>query len=102
MRFFNLKLVPGNIYREWLIKLFFFCGTGCVGHLIKVDVQELVCVAGAWKERRKERTGAREGDTQGEREPLSPRVSPSRAPLFSCAHYFQAPATQAVQELHYT
>ena len=26
---------------------------------------------------------------------LSPRVSPSRAPVFSCAHYFQAPATQA-------
>ena len=24
-----------------------------------------------------------------------PRVSPSRAPVFSCAHYFQAPATQA-------
>ena len=23
------------------------------------------------------------------------RVSPSRAPVFSCAHYFQAPATQA-------
>ena len=26
---------------------------------------------------------------------LSPRVSPSPAPGFSCAHYFQAPATQA-------
>jgi len=26
---------------------------------------------------------------------LSPRVSPSRAPVFSRAHYFQAPATQA-------
>ena len=26
---------------------------------------------------------------------LSPRVSPSRPPFFSCAHYFQAPATQA-------
>ena len=25
------------------------------------------------------------------------RVSPSRAPVFSCAHYFQAPATQANQ-----
>ena len=37
----------------------------------------------------KERTGAREGDTQGVRE------APSRAPVFSCAHYFQAPATQA-------
>ena len=29
---------------------------------------------------------------------LSPRVSPSRAPVFSCAHYFQAPATQASWE----
>ena len=27
--------------------------------------------------------------------PLPSRVSPSRAPVFSCAHYFQAPATQA-------
>ena len=26
---------------------------------------------------------------------LSPRVPPSRAPVFSCAHYFQASATQA-------
>ena len=25
---------------------------------------------------------------------LSPRVSPSRAPVLSCPHYFQAPATQ--------
>ena len=29
------------------------------------------------------------------RRSLSPRVSPSRAPVFSCAHYFQAPTTQA-------
>ena len=27
--------------------------------------------------------------------PLSPRLSPFRAPVFSCAHYLQAPATQA-------
>ena len=26
------------------------------------------------------------------------RVSPSRAPVFSCAHYLQAPATQATRE----
>ena len=39
----------------------------------------------------KERTGAREGDTRH----LSPRVSPSRTFVFSCAHYFQGPATQA-------
>jgi len=36
----------------------------------------------------------REGDTRGVSY-LSPRVSPSRAPVFSGAHYFQAPATQA-------
>ena len=24
------------------------------------------------------------------------RMSPSRAPVYSCAHYFQAPATQAI------
>ena len=28
---------------------------------------------------------------------VTPRVSPSRAPVFSGAHYFQAPATQARQ-----
>ena len=36
----------------------------------------------------KERTGAREGDTRRVREPsVSPRVSPSRAPVFSCARF---------------
>ena len=47
----------------------------------------------------KERTGAREGDTRGVRElPLPSRVSFSRAraPVFSCAYDFQAPATQAI------
>ena len=34
------------------------------------------------------KTGAREGET------LTPRVSPSRAPVLSFSHYFQAPATQ--------
>ena len=42
----------------------------------------VACVAGARKWWAKERTGAGGG-------------SPSRAPVFSCAHYFQAPATQA-------
>ena len=37
--------------------------------------------------RKRERARARETC-------LSPRVSPSRAPVFSCGHYFQAPATQ--------
>ena len=32
---------------------------------------------------------------------LSPRVSPSCAPVFSCAHYFQAPATQASYSMLY-
>ena len=31
----------------------------------------------------------------GRGSPLSPCVSPSRLPVFSCAHHFQAPATQA-------
>ena len=48
----------------------------------------LAWVAGAWKWWAQEKTGAREGET------LTPRVSPSRAPVFSFAHYFQAPATQ--------
>ena len=39
--------------------------------LIRADI---ACVAGAWKQWAKERTGAREGDTRG--------VSPSRAPVF--------------------
>ena len=43
--------------------------------------------AGAWKLWAKEGTGTREGDTRG--------VTPSRAPVFCRAHYFQAPATQA-------
>ena len=41
--------------------------------------------------RKRERARARET----REDYLSPRVSPSRAPVFSCAHYFQAPATQA-------
>ena len=39
-------------------------------------------------------TGAREGDTRGVF--LSPHMSPSRAPVLSCVHYFQAPAMQAI------
>ena len=35
---------------------------------------------------------------QGRRS-LSPSVSPYRVPVFSCAHYFQAPITQAIQVL---
>ena len=53
---------------------------------------KLTCVAGAWKQWAQEKTGAREGDT------LTPRVFPSRAPVLSFAHYFQAPATQATNK----
>ena len=51
------------------------------------SMELLACVPGAWKEWAKERAGAREGDA---------RVFFSRA-RFSCAHYFQAPATQAMK-----
>ena len=47
-------------------------------------IQWKACVAGAWTQ---EKARAR-GDT--------PRVSPSRAPVLSFAHYFQASATQAI------
>ena len=33
------------------------------------------------------------------RRSLSPRVSPSRAPVFFCAYYFQAPAAQTIFEM---
>ena len=45
--------------------------------------------------RKRERARARE-TREGWQSSLSPRVSPFRAPVFSCAHYFQAPATQAI------
>ena len=35
------------------------------------------------------------------RRSLSPRVSPSRAPFLSCAKYFQAPVTQAIENNAY-
>ena len=50
-------------------------------------------VVGARKNgRARGRQARREGASS-----LSPRVSLSRAPILSCAHYFQAPATQATQ-----
>ena len=30
---------------------------------------------------------------------LFPRVSPSLAPVLSCSHYFQAPATKAIRAI---
>ena len=44
-------------------------------------------------ERKNGRARGRHAGAEGS---LSSRVSPSRAPVFSCAHYFQAPATQAM------
>ena len=58
--------------------------------LSRLNRSVVAYVAGAWKQWAQEKTGAREGDT------LTPRVSPSRAPVLSFAHYFQAPATQAM------
>ena len=49
----------------------------------------VACVAGAWK------VGGRENGRARGRHARSDGVSPSRAPGFSCAHFFQAPATQA-------
>ena len=45
--------------------------------------------------RKRERARARE-TREGWQSSLSPRVSPPRAPVFSCAHCYQAPATQAI------
>ena len=65
------------------------------GHLM-LDMQQttfqddnlIVWVNHSLRSRRLEVVGEREnGRTRG--------VSPSRAPVFSCAHYFQAPTTQA-------
>ena len=49
----------------------------------------VACVAGAWK------VGRRENGRARGRHARSDGVSPSRAPGFSCAHVFQASATQA-------
>ena len=72
-----------------------------VNDFVRFPMPRIACVAGAWKLWAKERTGAREGDSRGvrERRYLSPRVSPSRAPVFSCALYFQAPAAQAMPRI---
>ena len=54
-------------------------------------------VVGTRKNGRAKRRHARGG---GDRESsLTPRVSPSRAPVLSFTHYFQAPATQAKNNL---
>ena len=55
---------------------------------VSLRSRRLEVVAGSW--RKKERVHERET-----REGRGSRVSSSRAPVLSCAHYFQAPATQA-------
>ena len=68
-----------------------------------VQVQSICCAHRSQcslRSRRLEVVGEREnGRARGRHVrgegPLSPRVSPFRAPVFSCAHYLQAPATQA-------
>ena len=55
-------------------------------------------VLASLRSRRLEEVGARKNGRARERharEFLSPRVSPPRAPVLSCVHYFQEPATQA-------
>ena len=51
---------------------------------------QIACVAGAWKQWAKERTGMREGDTQGVRERLHGRPLPSRV-SFSRTRFFLCP-----------
>ena len=55
----------------------------------KVSFVEVTCVAGAWKYLGSRKTGLARGL-------LGRRPSPLARPVFSCAHYFQAPATQAM------
>ena len=57
------------------------------------------CNTGSLRSRRLEVVGARKNGRTRRRHARgegAPRVSPSRAPVISCAHYFQAPATQAI------
>ena len=64
--------------------------------LIKLDVWN----NSGLRSRRLEVVGTRKNGRARRRHASRPRVSPSRAPVFSCAHYFQAPATQAKSTVH--
>ena len=65
----------------------------CSSNSIGVGTFLLACVLGS--SGHKKNGCARRRHARGEGASLTPRVSPSRAPFFSFAHYFQAPATQA-------
>ena len=55
----------------------------------------LACVAGAWTSGHKKKRAREKETREGRGSSLTPRVSPSRAPVLSFDRYFQAPATQA-------
>ena len=68
------------------------------GHLVnhkKLLRRILACVAGAWTTGHKKKRAREKETREGKGSSLTPRGSPSRAPVLSFAHYFQAPATQA-------
>ena len=63
-------------------------------HVIAVCFQESGIKITSLHSRRLEVVGREKGPARGRQaRVVSPRVSPSRAPIFSCAQYFQAPAT---------
>ena len=61
--------------------------------------KEVACLAGAWKQRAQE-TNIAEFNMSARKKGRAreTRVSPSRAPVLFCDHFFQAPATQATKE----
>ena len=63
---------------------------------VTLNFMYLSCSTFSLRSRRLEVVGERENERARGRHARG-RVSPSRAPVFSCAHYFQAPATQAIQ-----
>ena len=68
------------------------CGRGCFSPRVFVRISLRALGSSG---RKRGRARARE-TREGWQSSLSPRVSPFRAPVFSCAHYFQAPATRAI------
>ena len=72
----------------------FFSAYFLFWEILKLSLTFAVCGKRSLRSRRLEvvslevNTGAREGDTRGEREPCE-NVSPSRAPVLPFVHYFQ-------------
>ena len=86
---------------SWFLSLDGFQFIFCAVFIVLLTVKAIYyCLLASLSSRRFEVVGEREnGRARGRHtggSPLSPRVSPSRAPVFSCAHYFQTPATQAI------